>query len=135
MVEVRKVDITSDIAMKLHTLLLNEWPDLDTFEDEKYGNKIPCPVVAIDNNRLVGGLSFTSYKEPSSQKIVTWVNALFIVPEMRKQGIARALIQASQEHSACLYALTDVPGLYIRMGWQAVKIDCNGTIVKYAKKE
>ena len=133
MFEIRNEEISSDVAKQLHSLLAEEWSDLENFEAEKYGKKIPDPIVVIKNSILVGGLAFTSYKEPNTKDIVIWVNALFVIPEMRKQGIARHLIQASQKYASCLYALTDIPSLYTNLGWQKVKTDNNGTIVKYAR--
>ncbi len=50
--------------------------------------------------------------------------------ESRNQGIATALIRASRSVAKNLYALTDVAGLYTKAGWEIVKIDEYGTIVK-----
>ena len=78
-------------------------------------------------------LSFTSYKKPASSEIGIWVNALFVVPRMRKQGVATKLILESQQCVANLHALTDVPTLYLNTGWKLVSTDDDGSVVEYSK--
>lgn len=133
MFEIKSVEITSDIATRLHSLLKKEWVDLDVFEAQKYGTRVPDPLVALQNGVLVGGLSFTAYEEPNSDIICIWINTVFVDHACRKQGIGTQLIQASYDYAACLYALTDIPALYTKIGWEKVKADKNGTIVKYAE--
>ena len=131
--EIKKLEAGSKYASELNFLLNEEWPEIGRFENEKYGISIPNPIGLVENGEVVGGLSFTSYKAPNSEEIVVWVNAVFVNPLYRGQGLGSSLILAAQSSSSCLYALTDIPMLYTKLGWQTVKQDSNGTVVQYAK--
>ncbi len=135
MIELKNINITSDIAKQLHCLFEQEWPGFDAFVSDKHGIDIPSPIVAIKMQEVVGGISFTSYKEPNSNNIAIWVNALLVIPKQRKQGISKQLIGAAQNVTTHLYALTNVPRLYTKMGWQTVKTHGKNTIVKYAEAD
>ncbi len=131
--KISRLEIKSQKALELNRLLNIEWPNLGEFRATELGLKVPGPIVAIEKQELIGGLSFTCYKEPDGEEIVVWVNALLVIPSFRFQGIASKLILASHCSANCLYALTDIPVLYTKVGWQVVKKDSNGTVVKYAK--
>lgn len=131
--EIKNIELGSEAASELNALLNKEWPDVGVFETVKHGVTIPKPIVAIENNTVIGGLSFTCYKAPDCEQTAVWVNTVFVIPNFRHQGIATKLIEASQKSGNCLYALTNIPVLYTKIGWQAVNISSSGTIVKYAK--
>lgn len=133
MIEIKSIEINSDLAKQLNQLLVGEWSDLGGFEVDKHGTKIPNPIIAIENGNLISGLSFTSYKKPASSEIGIWVNALFVDPRMRKQGVATKLILESQQRVDNLHALTDVPTLYLNTGWKLVSTDDDGSVVEYSK--
>lgn len=123
----------SEISTELNFQLNKEWPEIGSFEKEKYGVSIPGPIGVLIDGIVVGGLSFTSYKAPKSEEIVVWVNAVFVQPGYRHRGIASKLIDAAQSASKKLFALTDILELYTKIGWQVVSCDNDGTIVKYEK--
>ncbi len=123
-------DINSNYSRVLYELLVNEWPNLSPFQSVVLGLEVPKPIVALANNHVVGGLSFTRYDAPDSNKITTWINALYVSPKYRKRGIAKQLIYAARKSSQTLYALTEHPDLYTNAGWQYVKRDLDGTVVK-----
>jgi len=133
--EITKLEINSQEALALNTLLNKEWSDVGEFENEKFGMSVPKPIAAIENGKVVGGLSFTCYKEPSGADVVVWVNTVFVIPSYRHQGIATKLIQSSCNSTSPLYALTDVPALYTNIGWKIVSNDSNGAVVKYGKSK
>lgn len=85
--EIRRLDTGSKYELDLNLLLNEEWPDIGSFENEKYGISIPNPIGIIENGKVVGGLFFTSYKAPSSEEIVVWVNAVLVKPSFRGQGL------------------------------------------------
>jgi GNAT superfamily N-acetyltransferase len=122
--------IDSDFSKKLYSMFIGVWEDMEAFESTKFGLSIPNPMVALENNQIIGGASFTRYQEPDGSKMVIWLNALYVRPENRSQGIATELIHASRGVAKSLYALTDVADLYAKAGWNIVKIDRDGTIVK-----
>jgi GNAT superfamily N-acetyltransferase len=115
-------------------MLVGEWSDLPAFEPVVNDVAIPNPVVVLDRETVIGGASFTSYVGPDTHKTEIWLNALFIDPQFRKQGIASRVIKFLHPLPHALYALTDVPNLYTQCGWSILESDGHGTIVKYSKK-
>ena len=94
------------------------------------------PLVAIANGEPIGGLAFTRFQRPGpGPKVsVLWINALFVPPIHRRKGIASQLIQAAEAEAvrlreAELYALTDLPALYEKLGWRLIRSDAAGTVV------
>ncbi len=130
MYKIVETEIDSDYSKSLYAMLFGEWKDMEAFELTKFGLRIPRPMVVLENNQVIGGASFTRYQEPAGDKIAVWLNALYVRSESRNQGIATALIRASQSVARNLYALTDVASLYTKAGWKIVKTDEYGTIVK-----
>lgn len=128
--EIVEAGIDTDYSRILHEMLVREWPELGELESRRFGLAVPDPIVALQDNQVIGGVSFTSYKEPHGDNVVTWLNALYVDIVKRKQGIATALIKASKGTTRELYALTDIPDLYVKAGWKTVKTDENGTVVK-----
>ncbi|MEH6557557.1 MAG: GNAT family N-acetyltransferase [Oceanicoccus sp.] len=130
-----ETQINSDFSKKLYSMFIGEWENMEVFESTKSGLSIPNPMVALANNQVIGGASFTRYQEPGSNNIVIWLNALYVRPENRNQGIATELIHASRGVANSLYALTDVADLYTKAGWNIVKTDKDGTIVKRVEEK
>ncbi len=115
-----------------HLILLREWFELtwggkfDEFEALKMGMHLPSPVLALDDDKLVGGLSFTAYENPEENDIALWINALYVDSNMRGFGIGSKLISFA-EHTAReagftkLYVNTNIPSLYLKkMGGQSL---------------
>jgi|TARA_B110000027_G_scaffold39844_1_gene44001 GNAT superfamily N-acetyltransferase len=125
-----ETEIGSDFSKQLYSMLVGEWNDMEAFESTKFGLSIPNPMVVVEHNQVIGGAAFTRYQKPDSNDVVIWLNALYIRPESRGQGIATDLIYALHGIAKGLHALTDVADLYIKAGWNIVKEDENGTIVK-----
>jgi len=99
---------------------------VDSLEPESASLAPPPPLVAVDDDdRLMGGIAFTTYPEPQGNQPAAWVNALLVATEFRGRGIARKLIcsaeiEAKRQGITALYVYTDVPGLYLRLGWSLV---------------
>jgi len=123
----------STFAAELNFQLNKEWPEIGSFEKEMYGVSIPNPMGVLIDEAIIGGLSFTSAKAPQSEEIVVWINAVLVQPSYRHRGIASKLIAAAESTAEKLFALTDIPELYIKVGWQVVSYDSEGTVVKYEK--
>ena len=119
------------LAESLYLLQSEEWPELRPFKRVEFGRAVPCPIVALKQGQLIGGASFVSYYEPGSERVGTWLNALIVIPQERRQGVATALIEASAKAAGRIYALTDVPELYTKCGWRSISSDKEGTVVKY----
>ena len=126
---IHQVDFKSPDAAKLLVMLTNEWSDLTAFEEERDGLKVPKPLVVVLDEQLVGGAAFTAYKRPKGTDTVVWLNALYVLPSHRGRGLASQLIDAAIGVSPTLYALTDIPDLYTKLGWRVVVTDDNGSVV------
>ncbi len=131
--EICSLEVESENAIELNRLLHKEWPDLGEFDEIKHGVVVPRPIAVLKNREIIGGLSYTSYKEPNAEGFAVWVNAVYVAPKYRHQGVASKLVQASHNEAGCLYALTDIPALYTKNGWVVVNANVNGAVVKYSK--
>ncbi len=118
----------SQYWIALEKLFQTEWSDFlfaDTYKSENY---LPPVLVAVRNNEVIGGLAYSRYQEPYGNSEVIWLNAVFVSPEWRGQGIASELInrgvnQVSELNQNNIYAYTNVAQLYKSLGWPVVDID------------
>ena len=100
---------------------------MELFDDPVPGSEIPTPILAIDNHEtLAGGLAFTSFSRPGSDVLAVWINALLVVPDYRRMGVATRLVgeaevEAIRVGCAELFVRTDVPDLYRRLGWRVIE--------------
>ena len=131
--KITSLEPQSKMATELNIQLNKEWPEIGNFEKTMYKISIPNPIGVLIDGEIVGGLSFTSYKAPINEEIVVWINAVLVQPNYRHRGIASKLIVAAQSTAHKLFALTDIPELYTKIGWQIVSHESDGTIVKYEK--
>lgn len=128
--EIVSVKNNTFLADELFSLFKSEWSEFEHFKLKKLDLKIPDPLVTLINGELVGGLSYTSFKKPISEDAAVWINAVFVISKYRRNGIASKLIEKAHGVVAELYALTDVPELYTKLGWKTVLKDIHGTTVK-----
>lgn len=117
--QIAPCQLSSTKAMGLASLFQSEWPEF-TFKD--YSSKLPSPLIAECDGRLIGGLAYSFYEEPGSEKRVIWLNAVFVIDEFRGCGVASQLIARSLDfisshQQKTLYAYTNVPTLYEGLGW------------------
>ncbi|HCG7974795.1 TPA: GNAT family N-acetyltransferase [Vibrio parahaemolyticus] len=118
----------SQYWIALEKLFQTEWSDFlfaDTYKSENY---LPLVLVALRNNEVIGGLAYSRYQEPHGNSDVIWLNAVFVSPDWRGQGIASELInlgvnQVSETLQKNLYAYTNVVQLYKSLGWSVVDIE------------
>jgi GNAT superfamily N-acetyltransferase len=119
---------------RLHEWLVAEWGEIDAFEFQKDGIKLPAPLLAIHQEDLLGGLVFSTFKRPGGSGSALWINALFVVREYRGQGVASKLIRAAEDNAVSsgeqeMFALTDIPELYAKLGWNCVERSSDGTVM------
>jgi GNAT superfamily N-acetyltransferase len=127
--EIVQIELESDEAKQLLLLLNSEWCDFTEFERCRSGLSIPRPIAALQEGRVLGGASFTTFMEPNGSNIVVWLNALYVIPESRDNGVASKLVEFAKHISPKLYALTDIPKFYTQLGWKVSEEVENGTVV------
>ena len=129
LMKIVQIEFESAEAEQLLQLLNSEWQDLSVFEECRSGLAIPRPIAALHEGRVVGGASFTKFLEPDGNDEVIWLNALYVLPKFRGKGIASKLVEFAMNVSPKLYALTDIPQLYTKLGWKVKKEVENGIVV------
>ncbi|WP_063338204.1 MULTISPECIES: GNAT family N-acetyltransferase [unclassified Marinomonas] len=120
--EIREIEKNSLYLDEVESLFQSEWADFQLNNDYNQSSNLPAVIVATLDNELVGGLAFSRFKEPNREAEVIWINAVFVKPEQRGKGLAKALIRAGVNKAclfkqAYLYAYTNVPQLYQDIGW------------------
>ncbi|GEA50128.1 hypothetical protein VIN01S_09320 [Vibrio inusitatus NBRC 102082] len=90
-----------------------------------HSTDFPAPLFAVDMERLVGGVAFSLFAEPLTDKQVVWINAIYVKSEYRSQGVASLLAEKAVKvcahlNQSYLYVYTNRPNLYIRLGWEPV---------------
>jgi len=101
----------------------SEWDKVDSIDDDCNG--ILQPIVALTSDDvLAGGLALSRAPSPIDSHPAVWVNAVLVAPAYRRQGLASRLIQTAERAAkdaqvSCLFALTELPGLYAKLGWSA----------------
>lgn len=119
---------------RLREWFVAEWGEVDSFGSETDGTAVPRPLLALQRDELIGGLAFSGFRQPDSTELGLWINALFVTPKHRRRGIASRLIRAAEAEAVRagerrLFALTDIPTLYSKLGWHSVKRSSEGTVV------
>ncbi|WED25262.1 GNAT family N-acetyltransferase [Vibrio sp. DW001] len=117
--------VHSRFLKELTTFYQLEWNDVEPIASEQDGLPLPLPILAIEEEVLVGGLAFTRFLEPNGTSQVIWINAVLIKPEFRGCGFASRLINRATEvlfefEQSTLYVYTNVPKLYFQLGWEMV---------------
>jgi len=130
-----KTGVTNVEDLSVLLKWLNElWPPFVSFDAEKKGLILPQPILAYENDKVVGGLAFTGYEKPQQDDIGLWINAVYVHEKWRGLKIASKLIRtaeivATQYGHECLYAQTDVPHLYLNNGWKIVSENQGNTVL------
>ncbi|EGQ8312634.1 GNAT family N-acetyltransferase [Vibrio parahaemolyticus] len=137
----RNCEENSQYWIALEKLFQTEWSDFlfaDTYKSEDH---LPPALVVLRDNEVIGGLAYSLYQEPHGNSEVIWVNAVFVSPKWRGQGIASELInrgvnQVSGTLQNNLYAYTNVAPLYKTLGWSLVDIESepNHSVVSISLK-
>ena len=134
MIRVVSASATPEHVRRVREWFVAEWGPKGAFDLD--GVPDPGPLVAIADGEPVGGLAFTRFQRPGPGPKVSglWINALFVPPKHRRKGIASHLIQAAEAEAVRLregevYALTDIPALYEKLGWHLIRSDAAGTVV------
>ena len=86
-------------------------------------NGVPSWYVAMDNDKIIGGLGVIENDFHDRKDLAPNVCAVYVEEEYRKQGIAGELLNfVVDELKRCgvtpLYLVTDHTGFYERYGWE-----------------
>ena len=124
----RNCDESSPYWSELEGFFQSEWSGFkfkDTYEENV---NLPPVITVLRDNVVIGGLAYSYFQEPHQVRDVVWINAVFVAPQWRGQGIASELInrgvrQVSSTVQTQLYAYTNITGLYQGLGWSVVDIE------------
>lgn len=135
MILIQSVERDSTYLTKLYQWFDSEWDDVEPSSSTKNGKFIPNPIVVLKDGELVGGLIFSRFISPLTQLQAVWINAVFIKPEHRKQGISSQLINHAEQvvtkmSEAELFVLTHIPALYSNLNWKIIETSDEDFILK-----
>ncbi|MFA0555431.1 GNAT family N-acetyltransferase [Vibrio sp. 10N.222.55.A1] len=124
----RNCDENSPYWHELEGLFQSEWSDFKFKDTYKENVQLPPVITVLRDNVVIGGLAYSYFQEPHQVRDVVWINAVFVDPQWRGQGIASELInrgvrQVSSAVQTQLYAYTNIMGLYQGLGWSVVDIE------------
>ncbi|WP_052878353.1 GNAT family N-acetyltransferase [Vibrio coralliirubri] len=124
----RNCDESSPYWRELEGLFQSEWSDFKFKDTYKENVQLPPIITVLRDNVVIGGLAYSYFQEPHQVRDVVWINAVFVAPQWRGQGIASELInrgvrQVSSAVQTQLYAYTNIMGLYQGLGWSVVDIE------------
>ena len=123
MVKVLQSDAQAHRLDALLALFKTKWRD---FESSLTGERFPSPLLLLAaSDRLAGGLSFTTALLPDPATESVWINAVMVLPEFQRRGFASKLINLGCATADAfgmdrLFVYTEVPDLYITLGWREV---------------
>src|SRR6185369_8106252 len=90
-------------------------------------SQIPTTVVAIDKGRVIGSTSLLVADLIGWEHLTPWIASVFVSPDYRGQGVARALIERAVDE-ARLLGIHDVylftaskETYYAKLGWVPVE--------------
>ncbi|MDF3012439.1 MAG: family N-acetyltransferase [Cellvibrio sp.] len=97
-------------------------------------NTIPKTLIALRGNQLVGCTSLVNYTYRSSERMPkvasespVWLSNLFVLENLRQQGIGNLLIDAAKNYALGLgleelwLSATDYTDYYQKRGWEIVR--------------
>jgi len=126
MIEIVSSESDSENVKIFYQWIIEEWGAIQSPQGSKI--HVPAPLLAVDENKLRGGLSFLDSKHPENDEIVLWINTVFVEPKSRGSGVGSMLINHAEDMSKLmgesrLFAFTNIPKLYLNLGWEILKRD------------
>lgn len=113
----------------------SEWGNVDPFTSTAEALIVPAPILAVEQDQLLGGLSFTDHALPDSKESGVWINTLLVAAQFRNRGIGASLIKAAEAEAARLgigelFVFTEIPRFYEKLGWTRVKRVDDNTVLR-----
>jgi GNAT superfamily N-acetyltransferase len=95
-------------------------------------SSLPVTWVAVEDGKPVGIVSLKEYDLLSHKHLTPWLSALYVIPEYRKRGIARKLIETVIDYASSLgyssvHLFTDnrkndyLERYYSSLGWSTIE--------------
>ena len=131
----------AELAPELATWAWTEWRvlyeqrgrSLDdarrSYRERAQVDALPLTLVAFADGRLVGMVSLVVHDLATRPEITPWLASLFVVPELRRRGMAsvlvsRALAEARRLNLPTLFLWTSpskAEAVYLKLGWRIVE--------------
>ncbi len=131
MIQIVASDEHQQYLEELRKHFIAEWGEIDPL----VSSIAPAPILALDDEMLIGGLSFTDFPSPGNNEPGIWLNVLLVLPEYRSKGVGTDLVKfAAQEAKlfqlSQIFVYTDIPDFYKRLNWQIVDNSGDKTVLK-----
>jgi len=129
----------SPLLTELRVMLEEKWGEFAPFEPKKQDLQAPVSLVVTHDEKVIGGLVFSIYQIPDESIDGIWINGLIVKDDYRRRGIASSLIKravacASNDNINELHVNTDIPALYLNLGWQLVGKNGSDSILRLSIK-
>lgn len=92
-------------------------------------NQLPMTWVAVSDNRPAGMISLKNEDHPVRTDLYPWLASVFVHPEYRGRGLARALIETATAQARDVFNVTKIylfthtaPDLYEKCGFNRIGI-------------
>ncbi len=126
MIELVSSELNPEYVELYYQWITEEWGVIQSPKDPEI--HVPKPLLALDENKLRGGLSFLDSKHPENDGIALWINTVFVESTSRGLGIGSMLISHAEDISkkmgeSELFVYSNVPKLYLNLGWEVLKRD------------
>lgn len=96
------------------------------FFTKRYKNKMPITYIAVKKNQCLGTVSLVGNDLKERKDLTPWLAALYVVPQNRKKGIAKILInevvnKAKDFNYTKIYLRTEEAAQYYKqLGWKNI---------------
>lgn len=88
----------------------------------------PATLIAVEDNQVIGSVTLHESEAEDRPAYRPYLGAVFVKPDARGRGLARALVRAIEAHAnelghAAIYlnAADATAGLYEKLGWEIVE--------------
>ncbi len=104
-------------------------------------DKIPCALVAVENNKIIGTGSIKIYDMETRKDLSPWLAGLYVIPEFRNKGVGSKLVKAVEMKAKefgfkKLYLYTPKSEhFYDQLGWALIeRVNYNDNQVSLMEK-
>lgn len=91
-------------------------------------DRVPLTFVAVDQGKIVGTVGLEEHDMETRMEYSPWLVSLFVLPEFRRTGLARQLVETATDKARLLgvkrlylFTLKSHAEFYDTLGWQVVE--------------